>query len=180
MKRRENLHIKQIPTTKYVIEREIRFRGWSAMIALVYALLCEADGREQAARVAKAAAVFERISCLVYVRKDGSVHKPERKTYYERLFGTWAEEEINAYGLTAEKAAHVRKLVEQIAELVCPMMACADKQLFDFQYEYAIEYVIRHGGALPKPEIRHVFPTNYPDYQWIEDNTVSASDDGDG
>ena len=34
--------------------------------------------------------------------------------------------------------------------------------------ELRIEYVIRHDGDLPKPEIKWMFPTNYEDYHYTE------------
>ena len=34
------------------------------------------------------------------------------------------------------------------------------------KYAYAIEYVLRHDGDLPKPDITHMFPTNHPDYHY--------------
>ena len=54
----------------------------------------------------------------------------------------------------------------QIADLVCPMMACNVEQAFVSDYAYVIEYVIHHNGDMPKPKILELFPTNYPDYEY--------------
>ena len=48
------------------------------------------------------------------------------------------------------------------------MMECITEQAFVSEYAYAIEYVIRHNGNLPKPEIKWMFPTNYEDYNYTE------------
>ena len=71
-------------------------------------------------------------------------------------------------GVTREKADHIYKLVWQVADLVCPMMACEVEQAFISEYAYAIEYVIQHNGDLPKPEISILFPSNYSDYHYQE------------
>lgn len=75
---------------------------------------------------------------------------------------------IRIDGYTLEKAEHIHKLIWQVADLVCPMMECITEQAFVSEYAYAIEYVIRHDGDLPKPEIGWMFPTNYEDYKYTE------------
>lgn len=67
-----------------------------------------------------------------------------------------------------EQAEHIFRLVWQVADIVCPMMACVCEQAFVSEYAYAIEYVIRHNVEFPKPEITLLFPGNYPDYNYSE------------
>lgn len=55
------------------------------------------------------------------------------------------------------------KKVWQIADVVCPMMACAGEQAFIHEYAFAMDYVIRHRGDLPKPKMTLLFP-DYPNY----------------
>ncbi len=174
MKQRKTLHPKQIPTEMYVVEWEIFDKGFNAMKALLNCLSCETGSNEQKNYMIVAASYFERISCPVYLRKDGSARKPAIKTYYDQVFEAWAEtpeeiyDRIRNRGVTKEQAVHIHKLVWQIADLVCPMMACDHEQMFVSEYAYAIEYVIKHDGDLPKPEIKHIFPSNYPDYEYTK------------
>ena len=174
MKYRKKLHPKQIPTKMYVVKQEMIDQSYRAVNALLNCLSGKAGSNVQKNDMLIAAVYFERISCPVYLRKDGSVHKPAMKTYYKQIFESWAEtpEEISGRivtrGVTHEDAKHIHKLVWQVADLVCPMMACDDEQMSVGEYAYAIEYVIRHDGDLPKPEINHIFPTNYPDYEYTK------------
>ena len=174
MKQRKTLHPKQIPTEMYVVEWEIFDKGFNAMKALLNCLSSETGSNEQKNYVIVAASYFERISCPVYLRKDGNARKPAIKTYYNQIFEGWAEtpeeiyDRISDRGVTKEQAEHIHKLVRQIADLVCPMMAYDNEQMFVSEYAYAIEYVIKHDGDLPKPEIKHIFPINYPDYNYTK------------
>lgn len=115
-----------------------------------------------------AAAFFERVSCLVYGQKDGRYHKLPEKDYRIELFDYWAETpeevlQLLGKGYKIEDAEHIHKLIRQVADLVCPMMACG-QQAFVSDYAYAIEYVVRNDGDLPKPEIKYMFPLNYKNY----------------
>ena len=169
-----NLHPKQIPTKMHVIHMELFDIGAYVMDPLVDCLFCEAGSSEQKNYLIAAALYFERASCPVCQDRDGSIRKPPLKTYYDLLFEGRGEtpEEIYGHiagrGGTPEQARHIHKLVWQIADLVCPMMACRDEQLFVSEYAYAIDYVIRRNGDLPKPDIKHVFPLNYPDYDYTK------------
>lgn len=42
------------------------------------------------------------------------------------------------------------------------------EQAFVSEYAYAIDYVIRRGRDLPKPDIAELFPRNYSDYNYWE------------
>ena len=121
------------------------------------------------------AILFEQISRLIYFNRDGDCRKPPVEKYYKEIFEGHAEtpdevfDKIKRYGeCDFKKAEYVYKLVWQIADLVCPMMACLCEQAFVSEYAYAIEYVIKHNGDLPKPEIMILFPMNYPDYKYSE------------
>ncbi len=67
-----------------------------------------------------------------------------------------------------EGAALIHKEMWQIADLVCPKMACETERGFISEYAYDIDYVIRRKGDLPKPEVRLLFPQNYEDYHYTE------------
>ena len=171
---RDRLHPKQIPTKAYAVKRQLWELGFKAIYSLLYCLSSEPGSFEQKNHMILAAILFERISCPVYIGKDGYPRKPPASKYYHEIFEGWAEtpkeiyDRIGSRGVTLERAERIHKLVWQIADLVCPMMACDDEQMFVGEYAYAIEYVIRHGGDLPKPEIKHVFPQNYPDYDYMK------------
>ena len=168
------LHPKQIPTRAYAVKRQLWELGFKAIYSLLYCLSSEPGSYEQKNHMILTAILFERISCPVYLGKDGFWRKPPVKKYYYEIFEGWAEtpneiyDRIASRGVTPERAKHIHKLVWQIADLVCPMMACDHEQAFVSEYAYAIEYVITHDGDLPKPEIKHIFPENYPDYDYTK------------
>ena len=172
--RYDYVHWGQIPTKKRVIKTALWFDGHKAVRALLNALTSEQGSYVQKNYMLIAAAIFERISCLIYSGSDGLYHKLPEKTYRIELFEDWAEtpEEvlgrIRIDGYTLEKAEHIHKLIWQVADLVCQMMECITEQAFVSEYAYAIAYLIRHDGDLPKPEIGWMFPTNYEDYKYTE------------
>ena len=172
--RYDYVHWGQIPTKKRVIKTALWHEGHEASRALLSALTSEQGSYVQKNNILIAAAYYERISCLIYRGSDGLYHKLPEKDYRMELFEDWAEtpEEvlgrIKIDGYTLEKAENIHKLIWQIADLVCPMMECINEQAFVSEYAYAIEYVIRHDGDLPKPEIKWMFPTNYEDYHYTE------------
>ncbi len=92
----------------------------------------------------------------------------------KRIFEAWAEtpqefcDILRDRGVTPEAAERVHRILWQTADLVCPMAALLSEQYFVSEYAYAIDYVIRHGGDLPKPEFSHMFPKNYPDFNYTE------------
>ena len=149
----------QIPTQPYIIILELFECGPKTIDALVRCLLCEPGSYAQKNCTIVAASYWERAAGLVYWADDGSVRKPALAKYYDLVFDTWAATPDALYRTAAD-----RGVTREQADLVCPMMACADEQLSVADYAYAIEYVLRHNGDLPKPDIRHVFPLNYPDY----------------
>lgn len=168
------IHPGQILTNLKTIKWELMTKGHSAIISLLKCLAYVSGSLEQTNHMIVAAALFERISCLVYRGQDGNYRKPLADTYRKKLFEVWAEtpEEVfgyvNEYGVTPEQAEHIHKLVWQAADLLCLMMACVTEQAFVSEYAYSIEYVIRHDGELPKPEMSLLFPTNYKDYHYWE------------
>lgn len=168
------LHPKQIPTKKSVIRHELWNMAHAAIESLLKCLACPDNSFEQKNYLIVAASMLERISCLVYRGKDGEYRKLPIENYYNEIFEGPAEtpEEVNdiiaRYGAHSKDAVKIHKLVWQIADLVCPMIACISEQAFVSEYAYAIEYVIRHDGNLPKPNIMELFPDNYPDYHFQE------------
>ena len=160
---------------------ELWDQGGSAIFSLMKCLVSEPGSFRQKNYMIITAISLHRISRLVYF-KEGRYQKLPIEKYYYYIFEGDAEtpEEvcdwiktlgrncswIEQYGITQEKANHIFKLIWQIADLVCPMMACNVEQAFVSEYAYAIEYVIHHNGDLPKPKILELFPTNYPDYEY--------------
>lgn len=173
-KRFDSPHPRQIPTTMKTIRFEIFELGINAIHSLLKCFIHEPNGYRQKNRIISTALLFERISCLVYRRRDGSFVKPPVSKYIDEIFAGFAEtpeevyDRVKSYGVTFEQAEHIFRLVWQVADIVCPMMACVCEQAFVSEYAYAIEYVIRHNGKLPKPEITLLFPGNYPDYNYSE------------
>ena len=174
-KSENKLHPRQIPTMKHVIKEQVWDLGQQAVYSLIK---CLAEGPdihvEQKNLMIRAAVYFERLSCLVYRGKEGDWKKLPVSKYYYYLFEIWAEtpeevaSRIKYYGVDPGKAKQIHKLLWQAADIICPMMACTDKQGFVSEYAYAIEYVIRHNGNLPKPEMEGLFPQKYGDYRWSE------------
>ncbi len=167
-----NLHPKQIPTRLKYIEEELHIRESDFASFILKCLISEPDSAEQKNYMIAAASILERFSCLVYKGNDGQYRKLALTTYYKSFFKHWAEtpeevfERVKQYGVTRDKAELIYKLLWQIADIVCPMMAGIEEQGFVSEYVYAIEYVINHGGYLQKPEMGILFPQNYPDYNW--------------
>ena len=163
------IHWRQIPTKKRVIKTYLGGISHNANSALLRALTSEQGSYYQKNKIVIDAALFERLSCLVYRGSDGPYHKLPDKEYRRGLFEAWAEtldEVCHLLGkrFTLADAEHIHKLIWQVADLVCPMMALESEQFFVGEYAYAIEYVIRHDGVLPKPEIKRGVPSNYKDY----------------
>ena len=137
---------------------------------------CEPGSAEYYRHLLVASVILERVSCLIYRCWDGKYRKPSVSTYKAELFTPFAElpgELIDfgkVTGATTETAEHVHEILWQIADLVCPMMACISEQGYINEYAYAIDYVIRHNGTLPKPEFkrRSLFPGNYKNYHYWE------------
>ena len=64
------LHPKQIPTKKYIIERELSTIGSDAATALLDCLLSESNGNEQKNNIIAAAFLLEFVSRLIYRDKN--------------------------------------------------------------------------------------------------------------
>ena len=169
--KRDVIHMGQIPTKLGTVKSEIFNQGTKAIHSLFNCLVSEQNSFRQKNHIVITAALFERISCLVYYGKEGYYQKPTADKYSREIFKRFAEtpeevyDRIKRYGATKEKADRIYKLVWQVADLICPMMACVVEQASIGEYAYAIEYVIRHNGDLPKPEISILFPSNYADYR---------------
>lgn len=117
---------------------------------------------------------LERISCLVYKSSDGKYKKLPENKYKKVIFESYAEtpreiyDRIQKYRVSETEAEMIHKMVWQIADLVCPMIACMSEQAFVSEYVYAIDYVIKHRCELPKPDMDALFPRNYSDYNYWE------------
>lgn len=167
----DDLHPGQIPTTRTAIRRELWDKGCAVITALLKCVSLAPDNCAFINQAVVAASLLERVSCLVYKGKDGSPRKLPEKAYKKAIFKAWAETEDEVAFRLGEQAGDAKrafKTLWNIADLVCPMLACVTEQAFVSEYAYAIEYAVRHGGDLPKPEIGTLFPTNYPDYDYTQ------------
>ena len=135
--RYDYVHWGQIPTKKRVIKTALWFDGHKAVRALLNALTSEQGSYVQKNYMLIAAAIFERISCLIYSGSDGLYHKLPEKTYRIELFEDWAEtpEEvlgrIRIDGYTLEKAEHIHKLIWHVTDPVRQMMNSSTEQTDD-------------------------------------------------
>lgn len=169
-----SIHDKQIPTTMKAIHNELDRVGIVVPRAICKCISCGSNRLEYKKHLTIAALLLERISCLVYRDKSRVYRKPPPETYKDALFEAFAEYPADIAGLLSEsavtqaEAAYVHKLLWKIADVVCPMMACVTEQGFVHEYAYAIDYVIRHDGDLPKPEMKTLFPSNYKNYRYWE------------
>lgn len=169
-----DLHYGQIPTLYKALRDELSKSGTSAIFSLLRCFTYDVDSNDYMIQVFLTANYLERISCLVYKGSDGKYKKPAEKIYRNAVFEGYAEtpqeiyERIREYGISKTEAELIHKMVWQIADLVCPMISCMCEQAFVSEYAYAIDYVIRHGGNLPKPDITVLFPKNYPNYKFWE------------
>lgn len=167
-------HYGQIPTLMKAIKLEMWDKDLQIINSLIRCLLCPLDSAAYKNNLIIASSLLERISCLVYRGKDGKYRKPSPKMYVKEVFERFAEtvEEVSVRavenGNRENDSVHLHKVLWKIAELICPMMACITEQAFTSEYAYAIDYVIRHDGDLPKPEMREIFPINYSDYHYWE------------
>ena len=160
------LHPGQIPTTAAAIRRELWDKSYDIITVLLKCISLAPDSYGFINQAVVAASLLERVSCLVYQGKDGAWRKLPEEAYKKAIFEAYTEtkeevaERLRGHG----DAARAFKTLWNIADLVCPMMACVTEQAFLSEYAYAIDYVIRRSGDLPQPEIAELFPTNYPDY----------------
>ena len=163
----DDLHPRQIPTTRAAIRRELWDKGCFVITALLKCVSLAPDSAAFVNQAVVAASLLERVSCLVYKGKDGAWRKLPENAYKKAIFEAYAETEDEVAFRLGEQAGDAEQAFTtlwRIADLVCPMLACVTEQAFVSEYAYAIEYAVRHGGDLPKPVIGMLFPTNYPDY----------------
>lgn len=169
-----NLHIGQIPTTYKAIKFELFNIGSSAILSLMRCFGYKTGSDNYINQVLVTANLLERISCLVYKGKNGRYKKLSAERYKYEIFEGYAEtveevfERTKYAGISELDAENIHKMIWQIADVVCSMIACMDEQAFVSEYAYAIDYVIRHSGNLSKPEMGLLFPKNYPEYHYWE------------
>ena len=169
-----DLHYGQVPTLYQALKNEVWKSGTAAIFSLLKCFAYDVDSDDYMIQVLVTAGYLERISCLVYKGSDGAYKKLPAEKYKKDIFESCAEfpqeiyERVQTYGVSAADAERIHKMVWQIADLVCPMIACMSEQAFVSEYVYAIDYVIRHRYDLPKPDIDSLFPRNYPDYNYWE------------
>lgn len=177
-KKYTDLHYGQIPTIYQAIKDELWKSGTDAILSLLRCFIYDVDSNDYMIQVFLTANYLERISCLVYKGKDGEYKKLSENKYKKFIFEGSAEtpreiyDIIQKYRVSETEAEWIHKMVWQIADLVCPMIACMSEQAFVSEYAYAIDYVIRHGRDLPKPDIAELFPRNYSDYNYREGSLV--------
>lgn len=177
-KKYTDLHYGQIPTIYQAIKDELWKSGTAAILSLLRCFIYDVDSNDYMIQVLLTANYLERISCLVYKGKGGEDKKLSENKYKKFIFEGSAEtpreiyDIIQKYRVSETEAEWIHKMVWQIADLVCPMIACMSEQAFVSEYAYAIDYVIRHGHDLPKPDIAELFPRNYSDYNYWEGSLV--------
>ncbi len=176
-----DLHYGQIPTIYQAIKDELWKSGTAAILSLLRCFIYDVDSNDYMIQVFLTANYLERISCLVYKSSDGKYKKLSENKYKKFIFEGCAEtsqeiyNRIQKYGVSETEAEWIHKMVWQIADLVCPMIACMSEQAFVSEYAYAIDYVIRHGGDLSKPDIVELFPRNYSDYNHRDGSLIEKT-----
>lgn len=172
-----DLHYGQIPTSYKAVKSEALNSGVHAIFSLLKCFTYTIASTDYVAQVLVTASYFEHISRLVY-KSGGKYKKLPTERYKHLIFTGYAEtpQEVSlrmqSLGSAETDAEKVFRRVWQIADLVCPMIACIDEQAFVQEYAYAIDYVIRHNCDLPKPEISSLFPKNYLDYEYWKGSIV--------
>lgn len=173
-KKYTDLHYGQVPTLYQALKNEVSKSGTAAILSLLRCFTYDVDSNDYMIQVLVTASYLERISCLVYKGSDGAYKKLPAEKYKKAIFESYTDfpqevyERVQTYGVSATEAELIHKMIWQIADLVCPMIACMSEQAFVSEYAYAIDYVIRHRCDLPKPEIDELFPRNYRDYHYYE------------
>ena len=169
-----DLHYGQVPTLYQALKNEVSKSGTAAIFSLLRCFTYDVDSNDYMIHVLLTANYLERISCLVYKSSDGEYKKLSENKYKKAIFESYAEtpheiyDRIQKYRVLETEAEWIHKMIWQIADLVCPMIACMSEQAFVSEYAYAIDYVIRHGRDLPKPDIAELFPRNFSDYNYWE------------
>lgn len=168
--KKSDLHYKQIPTTYKAIKEQLETFSYKLPKMLIKCILNEKD----ILSLTVASAYLEMLSRYVYSGKDNSYKKPKAKIYKIILFEHYAETASEVKSLAdnlGEKdlsPESTHKVLWQIADLVCEMMAVTNEQATLSEYVYAIKYVIENTDNLPKPEMNLLFPENYENYNYWE------------
>ena len=153
-----DLHYGQIPTLYQALKSELSKSGTAAIFSLLRCFTYDVDSNDYMIQVLLTANYLERISCLVYKSSDGEYKKLSENKYKKAIFESYAEtpheiyDRIQKYRVSETEAEWIHKMIWQIADLVCPMIACMSEQDFVNEYAYAKDYVIRHGRDLHKQE----------------------------
>ena len=169
-----DLHYGQIPTLYQALKSELSKSGTAAIFSLLRCFTYDVNSNDYMIQVLLTANDLERISCLVYKSSDRKYKKLSENKYKKAIFESYAEtpheiyDRIQKYRVSETEAEWIHKMIWQIADLVCPMIACMSEQAFVSEYAYAIDYMIKHGRDLPKPDIAELFPRNYSDYNYWE------------
>lgn len=131
-----DLHYGQIPTLYQALKSELSKSGTAAIFSLLRCFTYDVDSNDYMIQVLVTASYLERISCLVYKGSDGAYKKLPAEKYKKAIFESYAEfpqevyERVQTYGVSATEAERIHKMVWQIADLVCPMIACMWEQAF--------------------------------------------------
>ena len=168
MKRYMNLHYGQIPTLRKTIRTALDIKGRDIIYALMDCFAADPFSAEYYLHLFSAALMIEQVSELVYTGKNGLFRKLPEAAYRLDIFEGWAETPEEVTGISPEDSVLIHRMLWQVADIVCPVIACASEQISVWDYAYAIDYVRRHCGDLQKPEKDGIFPfpVNYPDYDW--------------
>ena len=161
----ERNHIGQIPTTYQTITTQL-FLNSGFILKLLTKCIVHSGAAEYPWLLTIVSLYLERLSCFVFTEDDHAAIKPPADVYKRELFETYGEtvEEIKRFIPKPDEESEpqsVHKTLWQIADVVCPMMACRSEQAFVQEYAYAIDYVIQHTDTLPKPAMKGLFPVNY-------------------
>ncbi len=159
-----------MPTTYKAIKEQLETFSLELPKMLIKCILNEND----IPSLTVVSVYLEMLSRYVYSGKDNKYKKPSEKTYKKILFEYYAETSSEVRSLAEKQYGEVidtdktHNTLWQIADLVCPMMACFTEQAMVFEYAYAINYVIKNSDGLPKPEMNLLFPKNYDNYNYGE------------
>lgn len=159
-----------MPTTYKAIKEQFETFSLKLPKILIKCILSENDNLS----LSVSSVYLETLSRFVYSGKDNRYKKPRVKIYKKILFERYAEtiNEVkslaDSLGVKDFSPEKTHKTLWQIADLVCPMMACHTEQATVSEYAYAIKYVIKNTENLPKPEISLLFPKNYDNYNYWE------------
>ena len=125
-----DLHYGQIPTLYQALKSELSKSGTAAIFSLLRCFTYDVDSNDYMIQVLLTANDLERISCLVYKSSDRKYKKLSENKYKKVIFESYAEtpqeiyDRIHKYGVSETEVEWIHKMIWQIADLVCPMIAC--------------------------------------------------------